>query len=291
MTKEPGMTRRVLTAVFAIGLALGVAGSPAGARRDFETTHHDKDYKEAPAAPGDTKAEAPGEKKAGGKSLEGPGRALPCRYILGSPFKDGVEYDGLDKDTVPADGATVRPGQTIQVKLTWDADQFPFDELHGLVDCVTLDGELVPEASVGARAPENSGSFMHSYTVPVDAEPGSELCDQAMIAAHRSRESDLERIASNRACFTIARPVPAPTVTPPVTREPEEIQPEIVPVPSQQVLPAVETRPPAAPATLPRTGSSRLLLVLAGAILAAGGLAVAAGARACPLPVGSGGKR
>jgi hypothetical protein len=154
----------------------------------------------------------------------------------------------LLKSTDPAPGSTVQPGQVIQVNLTWDAEKYDEEEdLHKVLDCVTVNGKLDEVLSGGEKPTANDGVFQHDYTVPADAAPGTEVCDQGRLSG--GEEDDYERAISEVVCFKVAPPPPpppAPEVLP--IREVTEAPP--------QVLPAVEER---APQALPRTGTDGLL--------------------------------
>jgi hypothetical protein len=89
----------------------------------------------------------------------------------------------LEKATDPPDGSTVQPGQTIHVRITWDAEDWNRRVLHKVIDCVTVDGVLDEGLSAGQKPTANDGVFEHDYTVPEDAAPGTEVCDRAMLTA------------------------------------------------------------------------------------------------------------
>jgi hypothetical protein len=187
------------------------------------------------------------------------------------------DKDGdLDKMTDPPDGSTVQPGQAIHVRITWDTDDWNRRLLHKVIDCVTVDGVLDESLSAGQKPTANDGVFEHTYTVPEDAAPGTEICDRAMLTAPGGKDGkdkdddedegkdkgkgDFRQDVSNLVCFTVAPPPPPPS--PPVVTPIREVKEE---PPPPTVLPAVEVRPE----TLPRSGmEDDLLLGLAAVCLA-----------------------
>ena len=218
----------------------------------------------------------------------------------------------LHKTTVPPDGSEVEPASPIEVTLEWDASALEGALLHKALDCVWVDGRLVPQLSVEQRNAPNDGRFLHRYVVPADLPAGSKVCDRGFVSGGMTGDT-FSRHKSKEVCFTVKPPlpatVPAPLTPAPLTPAPltpappdrpaEPVPdasratlgapetPEPTPAPPLQAAPAVTPAPPAPPAprsplqpVLPQTGGrGRPLLVAAGADLAFAGLALIAGAR------------
>lgn len=184
-----------------------------------------------------------------------------------------------------------------------------------MLDCVSVDGRPVPELSLQARPAPNEGAFTHTFAVPGDLAPGSEVCDRGFVSGPGA-EGGFRREKSNDVCFTMAPPEPTGTAGPPASgpdrdrrspvlgpsepRRPafhDQAPPPVPdvfeaaveappPPPAQTPAPAVaEPAPP--PARLPRTGGgAQPLALVAGTHLVLGGLAVMAGAPSRRRPAG-----
>jgi hypothetical protein len=109
----------------------------------------------------------------------------------------------LDKRTEPAGGRDVSPGQTIRVTITWDPGDWSSDQLHKVLDCVAIDGQLVTSMQGGESPTANDGHFARSYAVPDDAKDGALICDQAMLSG-KSPRGDYDRQISNQVCHTVS---------------------------------------------------------------------------------------
>jgi hypothetical protein len=161
---------------------------------------------------------------------------------------DHEEKGDLEKSTDPPDGSTVQPGQTIHVTITWETDDWDREELHKVLDCVTVDGVLDESLSAGQKPTRNDGVFEHDYTVPAGAPPGTEVCDRAMLTGPdrgEDSEGDFRQDVSNLVCFTVGPPPPPPPAPAPEVLPIREVQEEAPPAPV--VLPKVEVRPEALP--------------------------------------------
>jgi MYXO-CTERM domain-containing protein len=178
--------------------------------------------------------------------------------------------DGLVKTTDPPAGSRVEPGQEIRVELSWRPEEWTGEELHKVLDCVTLDGKLSSVLSGGEKPTANDGRFSHRYRVPADAAPGTAVCDRGFLSGP-SREEDFARAKSDRVCFTVEEPQghragevgppavpPAPQPAPPPAVGGEQLigagslSPS--PPPAPVTAPVVSPRVPEAATQLPRTG-------------------------------------
>jgi hypothetical protein len=216
----------------------------------------------------------------GGLSITAPAAAGPshpggvddtCDEVLsGSP---GGE---LAKETDPPDGSRVQPGDEITVRLRWPSGFFADRRLHKVLDCVTVDGRLLADASIQERDTANDGEFTHTYRIPGDAAPGTRVCDRGFVSGDGS--GGFERQKSNDVCFEVVAPAGDAAPTPPLALDTgqEERAPLAPPPPPAPTEPPMGTtltdRMPAKVDTLPVTGSPRRpLMLLAGLALAAGG--------------------
>ncbi|MGH9000092.1 MAG: hypothetical protein ACRDY7_11960 [Acidimicrobiia bacterium] len=244
-------TQRALVGTIAVAVAaIVLGGAPVGATEDAEGT---------PSHPG--------------------GVPDTCEEILDGPPGD------LNKVSDPPDGSPVEPGQKVTIRLVWDDSLVDGDVLHKALDCVTVDGVLDVGRSVAERDADDDGTFEHTYTIPDDAPPGTVVCDRGFISGDDGDHFVRER--SNEVCFTVkdeAPPPPAPQTTPP----PPPMAPPPLPPPPQvqgktETAPAPldttsqseeRARPRPQPTVLARTGDApRLLVLLAGLVLTAGGAA------------------
>jgi len=121
-----------------------------------------------------------------------------CDRTIGHP-----PQGRLTKHTTPPAGATVRPGDTIDVDLVWAVGDWSAPRLHKVLDCVAVDGRLVRSLQAGESPTDNDGRFRRSYTVPGDVPAGAEICDQAMLSGPSPR-GDYDRQISNMVCHTVA---------------------------------------------------------------------------------------
>jgi hypothetical protein len=203
-----------------------------------------------------------------------------CRHELQRPPIGGVE-----NVTSPGPGKAMA-GDVIDVHITWDPADWNDTWVEKVLNCVSVDGKPVPELSDEQRPAPNDGAYDRELAVPADIGGGHLLCEQGFVYGVLSR-GGYSQTSSPRVCFTTEAAPPPPTTTtaPPTTTTTTAPPPAPVaaasPPPPRVAAAAPVVAPAPAPVrTLPRTGPhDRLLLLGAGAALAAGGLAVAAGAR------------
>src|SRR5581483_11279708 len=160
----------------------------------------------------------------------------------------------LHKETTPAPGTPVRPGDVIVVEITWQPSDWVAPDLHKALDCVYVDNRYVPELSGGERPTPNDGHFEWRYVVPADLPAGATICDQGFVSGPNGEE-DYGRETSNIVCFPVGSPPPAAAPAPPTTAR-AELPPQGERI--DQQLPLNEAPPvpelPQPQAVLPRTG-------------------------------------
>jgi hypothetical protein len=207
-----------------------------------------------------------------------------CRHELQRPPTAAPGVGRAENVTSPGPG-TALAGDVIDISISWDPADFDDTWIEKVLNCVSIDGQAVPALTDEERPAPNDGAFGRELVVPEDIESGHLLCQQGFVYGNLSR-GGYSLISSPRVCFTTEAlpPPPPPTTAPPTTTTTEAPTTTTTAAPLARVA-AGEPAPAPAPApapvkTLPRTGPhDRLLLLGAGAALAMGGLAVAAGAR------------
>ena len=200
-----------------------------------------------------------------------------CRHEMQRP-----PIGGVDNVTSPGPGKAVA-GDVIDVNLSWDPADWNDTWVEKVLNCVAVDGKPVPELSDEERPSPNDGSYQRELNVPADIGAGHLLCEQGFVYGVLSR-GGYSLTSSPRVCFTTENPPPPPTTTttapPTTTTTAAPTTTTIAPVARAAAGVPAPAPAPAPVKTLPRTGPhSRLLLLGAGAALAAGGAAVAAGGR------------
>jgi hypothetical protein len=205
-----------------------------------------------------------------------------CRHELQRPPTAAPGVGRVENVTSPGPG-TAMAGDVIDINLSWDPADFDDTWIEKVLNCVSIDGKAVPELTDEERPAPNDGAYSRELAVPEDIESGHLLCEQGFAYGNLSR-GGYSLISSPRVCFTTEAAPPTTTTEPPTTTTtaaPPIITPAAPPPPARAAAGAPVAAPAPAPAkTLPRTGRhDRLLLLAAGAALAMGGLAVAAGAR------------
>jgi len=209
-----------------------------------------------------------------------------CRHELQRPPTAAPGVGRVENVTSPGPG-TAMAGDVIDINLSWDPADFDDTWIEKVLNCVAIDGKAVPELTDEERPAPNDGAYGRELAVPKDIAGGHLLCEQGFAYGDLSR-GGYSLISSPRVCFTTeAAPPPPP---PPVTVEPPTTTTTAAPTTTTTAPPAPRAAaavPVAAPAPapakkkeLPKTGRhDRVLLLAAGAALAMGGIAVAAGAR------------
>jgi hypothetical protein len=206
-----------------------------------------------------------------------------CRHEFQRPPTAAPGVGNVDNVTSPGPGPIIG-GDVIDINLAWDPADFDDTWVEKVLNCVSIDGEAVPDLTDEERPAPNDGAYGRELVVPEDIGAGHLLCQQGFVYGNLSR-GGYSQISSRRVCFTTeaAPPPPPPTTEPPTTTTTEAptttTTVAVAPVRAAAGVPA----PAPAPApvkTLPRTGPhDRALLFSAGSALALGGLGLAAGAR------------
>jgi hypothetical protein len=122
-----------------------------------------------------------------------------CPEVLaGTPTND------LEMRTTPSAG-DVRGGEIITVTLRWSPESFDRLAVHKVLDCVTVNGGLVPELSKQERDAPNNGAFDWHFTVPAQTPVGTRICDRGFVSGP-GPGNGFEREKSNDTCLTVAPP-------------------------------------------------------------------------------------
>jgi len=209
-----------------------------------------------------------------------------CRHELQRPPTAAPGVGRVENVTSPGPGTAVA-GDVIDISLSWDPADFDDTWIQKVTNCVSIDGKPVPELTDEERPAPNDGAYGRELVVPEDIGDGHLLCQQGFVYGNLSR-GGYSLISSPRVCFTTQAAAPPPPPPPPPAPEPTTTTTEAPTTtttapPAPARVAAGEPAPLPAPAPkkeLPKTGPhDRLLLLSAGAALAVGGLAVAAGAR------------
>jgi LPXTG-motif cell wall-anchored protein len=209
-----------------------------------------------------------------------------CRHELQRPPTAAPGVGRVENVTSPGPG-TVLAGDLIDINLSWDPADFDDTWIEKVLNCVSIDGKPVPELTDEERPAPNDGAYSRELVVPEDIEGGRLLCEQGFAYGNLSR-GGYSLISSPRVCFTTEAappppPPPAAAAETTTTTEAPTTTTTALPPPPRAAAGAPVAAPAPAPAPkkeLPKTGPhDRLLLLGAGAALAMGGLALAAGAR------------
>ena len=195
----------------------------------------------------------------------------------------------------PAAGSSVPAGTDIDVTAGWAAGAW--EETDKILVCTTSDGTYDYRLSGGQRPLANDGSFAWSIYLPADTPVGTEVCVREVLYGRSITETQQTQ-KSDSLCFRTAAALPttttttAPsptttttvaTVTPaapaPVAADPVVVSAgDIAPV--RDVVRGEVAVAPMPLAELPRTGGGIAgLLILGGAAIALGGVAIILGRR------------
>ena len=101
-----------------------------------------------------------------------------CRRVFrGNPTGSLVETTSAG----PND-STVSPGQTIQVTLTWNRNDFGGNPPAKSENCVKIGSHISKSLSREHEPGPSAGSDTFSFTVPVDGTGGQQICDRSAVS-------------------------------------------------------------------------------------------------------------
>lgn len=188
----------------------------------------------------------------------------PSSSACGSLYH-GDPPGSLRLATSPEADTVLHSGQTVRITATWNTGDWSRAELHKVLHCVLLDGEVAYDLSRQEKPTANDGTFTYAFTVPANAR---RICDRARLSARPAPGEDLVVQKSNVVCFAVVDADAVIAPAPPVTQVAEPvIEPAAVTVIGDDLVAAPSEPPPAAPAadpalvTLPRTGGNVFTLV------------------------------
>ncbi len=97
----------------------------------------------------------------------------------GSVFS-GPQSGSLVKVTSAGpNGSLVTPGQTINVTITWNPEDFGGFPPESTVDCVKIGSKISRTLSQEHEPGPTGGTDHFSYVVPLDGTGGAQICDRA----------------------------------------------------------------------------------------------------------------
>ena len=102
--------------------------------------------------------------------------------------------------------STVSPGQTIQVTLTWNRNDFGGNPPAKSENCVKIGSHISKSLSREHEPGPSAGSDTFSFTVPVDGTGGQQICDRSAVSG-----TDVSTEKSAILCYTVMAAV-APEV-------------------------------------------------------------------------------
>jgi len=227
----------------------------------------------------------------------------------------GSPPGSLAVTTSPASGTVLHPGDKVEVTATWNTTDWPGPELHKVLDCLLVNGEVDYGHSSQEKPTANDGLYGYDFTVPLGTV--GRICDRVRLSGRLVDGGDLVVQKSNTVCFSVSgagspggpgtpvegstqSAVPADQGAPaPLQPTPPVESPAPAPVPAPVPPPAAALAPPAPEVisaiavvpTLPRTGADVLplaglgiLLVLLGGVALAGRATLSRPAVLRPLP-------
>src|SRR5918999_5935109 len=142
-----------------------------------------------------------------------------CRHEMQRPPTAAPGGGRVENVTSPGPG-TATAGDVIDITLSWDPADFDDTWIQKVTNCVSIDGEPVPELTDEERPAPNDGNYGRELVIPENIESGHLLCQQGFVYGNLSR-GGYSLISSPRVCFTTQAapppPPPPPTTAPPTT--------------------------------------------------------------------------
>jgi hypothetical protein len=139
-------------------------------------------------------------------------------------------------------------GQTVRLSAGWDPAAW--DSLSSARACVEVDD--VGDGGLGAAyaAPENAGTFEHTFTIP-EVAAGTRLCTRIRLTGDPAGEATEAVWVSRSHCFEVDHDEAPPEDTPP----PEDTAPPAAEQPPAGAQPPGPTTDTTAPAAAPATSA------------------------------------
>lgn len=138
--------------------------------------------------------------------------ADPCAVAFDQGRSISLEMAATRDGSALPSGAAIKAGDSVNLNLTWNTDDWGADEIRILDLCFRIAGAAAPALYASETPAANDGSFQHSFRVPA-VNAGDELCVRARLMGKESADGkSLQR--SNILRFTAAAPEVAPTQGP-----------------------------------------------------------------------------
>lgn len=117
-----------------------------------------------------------------------------CEAAFGGGTSSGLTYT-----TDPAERLAYT-GQTVRLSGSWDPAAW--DSLSSAVACVRVDDAFDEVLGASEAAPDNTGAFEHSFTIP-EVDPGTRLCTKIRLAGDPAGEATDAVWVSKMHCFEV----------------------------------------------------------------------------------------
>jgi uncharacterized repeat protein (TIGR01451 family) len=129
-------------------------------------------------------------------------------FVAGSPADAATVCNGVFNGSpvgtlamtasVP-DGGSVSAGQSIQITITWDTNDW--SSLNQFHDCVMINGAIDDSLTYEEKPPANDGIIQHSFTVPNSVADGDQVCAQSALSGTPKGGNSTQK--SNELCWTV----------------------------------------------------------------------------------------
>jgi uncharacterized repeat protein (TIGR01451 family) len=135
--------------------------------------------------------------------------ALQVQLVIGgSPARAATVCNGVFNGSpvgtlamtasVP-DGGSVSAGQSIQITITWDTNDW--SSLNQFHDCVTINGAIDDSLTYEEKPPANDGIIQHSFSVPNSVSDGDQVCARSALSGTPQGGNSTQK--SNKLCWTV----------------------------------------------------------------------------------------